>query len=34
MNILTTSLVINAISSAVSGAGLLVGVDPPSDWLV
>lgn len=33
MNILTTTLAVNATSSAVTGAGLLVGAAPLSDWL-
>lgn len=33
MNILTTTLAVNATSSAVTGAGLLVGAGPLSEWL-
>lgn len=33
MNVLTTTLVANATSSAITGAGLLVGAGPLSDWL-
>jgi hypothetical protein len=33
VNILTTTLAVNATSSAVTGAGLLVGAGPLSEWL-
>jgi hypothetical protein len=33
VNILTTTLAVNATSSAVTGAGLLLGAGPLSDWL-